>query len=293
MLCSQCPRNCKVDRADGKIGFCGVTDQLMIARAALHPWEEPPISGTNGSGTIFFSGCNLRCVFCQNRDISHSAVGTPNTVDELADTMVRLRDAGAHNINLVTPTHYTVQILGALEKVKPNLGIPIVWNSGGYESVETLRRLDGLVDIYLPDCKYLSPTLSETYSAAPDYFTVAKQALREMLRQTAGQLQFDKQGMLLRGVIVRHLILPGCRSDSIALLDALADAFGTSDYLLSLMHQYTPDFAMHCPYNNLHRRLTTFEYRSVLEHAADLGFQGFSQTASAATAAFTPVFRLS
>ncbi len=291
MICHQCPRECNIDRARGEIGFCGVPDRLMVARAALHPWEEPPISGQNGSGTVFFSGCNLRCVFCQNNEISHSAVGTPMTADELADTMYRLQDQGAHNINFVTPSHYALQIADVLERVKPHLGIPIVWNSGGYESVETLRRLEGLVDVYLPDFKYFSSTLSSAYSAAPDYFTIAENALREMLRQTAGQLQFQSNGLLIRGVIVRHLILPGCRKDSLALLYKLSYTFGTDSYLLSLMHQYTPDFAMRCPYSNLHRRLTTFEYRSVLEHAAELGFCGFSQSADSATATFTPQFQ--
>jgi len=290
MRCNQCPRKCNIERDEGRYGFCGVGNEFVIARAALHPWEEPPISGKNGSGTIFFGGCNLRCVFCQNYDVSHSALGTRTSDDDLIDHMRRLRDEGAHNINLVTPSHYTHRLVRVLERIKPTLGIPIVWNSGGYESVETLRELDGLVDIYLPDCKYFSCELSDIYSAAPDYFSVAIPALHEMCRQS-GRPQFDAAGMLIRGTVVRHLILPGCRKDSIALLHALAKEFGTDRFLLSLMCQYTPDFAQHCTYKNLHRSLTSFEYQSVLDVASTLGFDGFSQDASSATAAFTPTFK--
>lgn len=290
MRCNQCPRKCNIDRDGGMRGFCGVDNEFIIARAALHPWEEPPISGKNGSGTIFFSGCNLRCVFCQNYDVSHSALGSPISEDELISTILRLQEEGAHNINFVTPSHYTHRLVRVLERVKPSLRIPVVWNSGGYESVETLRMLDGLVDIYLPDCKYFSTELSSAYSAAPNYFSVAIPALSEMCRQT-GKALFDKNGMLLRGTIVRHLVLPGCRKDSIDLLHALAEEFGTELFLLSLMCQYTPDFAQHCAYKNLHRKLTTFEYQSVLDVASKLGFDGFSQDADSATAAYTPKFK--
>lgn len=289
MRCNQCPRKCNINREGGTLGFCGVGSGFSVARAALHPWEEPPISGSLGSGTIFFSGCNLRCVFCQNYRVSHSAIGTPMSEKELIRTMLCLRDEGAHNINLVTPSHYTQQLVRVLEKVKPDLGIPVVWNSGGYESLESLRMLDGLVDIYLPDCKYLSSELSAAYSAAPDYFSVVLPALREMCRQS-GRPQFGGDGMLLRGTVVRHLVLPGCRQDSIALLHTLAKSIGTDRFLLSLMCQYTPDFAQHCAHRNLHRKLTSFEYQSVLDVVAELGFEGFSQDASSATAAFTPNF---
>ncbi len=287
--CMQCPRTCGVQRDAGKHGFCGVGNTLRIARAALHAWEEPPISGTRGSGTIFFSGCNLRCVFCQNHDLSHNALGMDITEEELARQMLRLRDEGAHNINLVTPTHYSLPLRRVLERVKPTLGIPVVWNSGGYENPETLRTLEGLVDVYLPDMKYFSSELSLAYSAAKDYYTVAVSALLEMLRQQPTPV-FDRQGMLLRGTVVRHLVLPSSRKDSIALLEALARDVGSDRFLLSLMSQYTPDFAMDCPYKALHRKLTAFEYQSVLARAAELGFDGFSQSLDSATSAFTPSF---
>lgn len=290
MRCNQCPRQCNVERNASDVGFCGVPYTFLVARAARHLWEEPPISGKNGSGTVFFAGCNLRCVFCQNFEVSHHALGKPMRTEELTDCILRLQDEGAHNINFVTPSHYTLQLARLLETLKPRLRVPVVWNSSAYESPETLRHLEGLVDIYLPDCKYYSATLSEAYSQAPDYFSVALLAIREMLRQS-GNPVFDPQtGMLQSGTVVRHLVLPGCRKDSIALLQALSEALDVSHFLLSLMNQYTPDFAMHCPHPNLHRRLTSFEYQSVLATAQQLGFTGFSQDASAASAAFTPTF---
>ncbi len=290
MLCNQCPRKCHIDRDTGKVGFCKTGSVFSVARIARHPWEEPPISGKNGSGTVFFSGCNLRCVFCQNREISRADVGKAMTARALADAMLALVDAGAHNINLVTPSHYTRQLVPLLEEIKPRLGVPVVWNSSGYEALDSLRALEGLVDVYLPDMKYFSPELSAAYSSAPDYFEVASAALAEMLRQT-GAPRFNADGtLLLGGTVVRHLILPGCRKDSLALLDALARQFGIDAFLLSLMCQYTPDFATDAPYKNLHRRLTSFEYDSVLTHAASLGFKGFSQNLTSASAAYTPQF---
>ena len=289
MKCTLCPRACGVDRERGERGFCGVDSTLRIARAALHAWEEPPISGKNGSGTVFFSGCNLRCVFCQNHAVSHSALGTPITEDALIDTFLSLQEQGAHNINLVTPSHYTSVLRRVLERAKPRLSVPVVWNSSGYESVDSLRSLEGLVDVYLPDVKYFSSTLSAAYSAAPDYFPVAVEALAEMLRQQP-KCVLDENGLLARGTVVRHLVLPACRKDSKRLLDALADRFGTEAFLLSLMCQYTPDFARDCPHKNLHRRLTTFEYRAVQDVANRLGFDGFSQSPTSASSAFTPQF---
>ena len=290
MLCNQCPRKCNIDRTSGNRGFCGVDDRFFIARAALHAWEEPPISGKNGSGTIFFSGCNLRCVFCQNHDVSHNALGKYYSDEELYETMLRLQEEGAHNINLVTPSHYTLRLTNVLEKIKPRISIPVVWNSSAYETKDTLRRLDGLVDIYLPDCKYYSPELSTAYSAAPDYFEVALSAISEMVRQT-GAPRFDKTNQILQsGTIIRHLVLPGCRKDSITMLQEIGKHFSTEEVLLSLMCQYTPDFALNCHYQNLHRKLTTFEYQSVLDVAEKLGFRGFSQDPSSATAAYTPSF---
>ena len=288
-LCNQCPRACGVCRDDGALGFCSVPSSFQIARIALHPWEEPSISGQNGSGTVFFSGCNLRCVFCQNKEISRGSLGEPMSAEQLTREMLRLQDMGAHNINLVTPSHYALQLVPVLEAVKPHLTIPVVYNCGGYESIDTLARLDGLVDIYLPDLKYFDPALAKRYSSAEDYFPVAMDAIGEMLRQT-GPYQMGEDGLLKSGVIVRHLVLPGARKNSISLLHALAERFGTTSFLLSLMSQYTPSFATDCPYTELHRRLTGFEYDSVLREAEALSFEGYLQARTSATADFTPNF---
>ncbi len=287
--CKQCPRRCGADRTHGASGYCGAPWDFSVARASLHAWEEPCISGTNGSGTIFFTGCNLRCVFCQNRDISHNGNGIRLDGNSLEQLMLRLRDAGAHNINLVTPTPYALQLIPVLTQVKPRLGIPIVYNCGGYESVDTLRQLEGLIDIYLPDFKYLSAELAANYSGAADYFQTALAALHEMLRQT-GKPVMDSTGLLRRGVAVRHLVLPGSRTDSLKLLQELFDSFGNEAFLLSLMSQYTPAFAVDSPFSVLRRRLTSFEYESVLTRAAALGFQGYLQAKTSATADFTPDF---
>ena len=261
----------------------------MVSRIAAHKWEEPPISGTHGSGTIFFTGCSLRCVFCQNRVISREGHGRLIEDEELAQSIQELQRQGVHNINFVTPTHYAARLAGFLQKEKSQIKVPVVYNCGGYEDVETLHTLSGLVDIYLPDMKYVSGELSARYSAAPDYFPVAMAALREMFLQV-GRPVFDENGLMRRGMIVRHLVLPGCRADSMAVLRALREVFDPTDIRLSIMSQYTPDFAMDSPYKNLHRRVTTFEYQSVLDLAADLGFVGYSQHPSAASAAFTPDF---
>ncbi|MBE6600662.1 MAG: radical SAM protein [Ruminococcaceae bacterium] len=290
MLCELCPRKCGIDRGAGELGFCGVGDEFKIARAAPHMWEEPVISGQNGSGAIFFSGCSLRCVFCQNKKISHSAYGRTVTDAELERLIFELVDADVHNINFVTATHYTDRLVPLLERIKPSLPVPIVWNSSGYERVSTLSRLDGLVDIYLPDLKYFDPELSKCYSSAPDYFPVAIGAIKEMCRQVGAAV--TENGIMKKGVIVRHLVLPGCRKDSLRLLDELAAAVEKNGILLSLMSQYTPEFLGEdeCEYKNLTRRVTRFEYESVLARAAELGFEGFSQDRSSATAKYTPEF---
>lgn len=287
--CRECPRLCGTDRSAGGRGVCGMPSELTVSRIALHPWEEPPISGTRGSGTVFFAGCNLRCVFCQNRTISREGVGSVISEDDLITRMLTLQEEGAHNINLVTPTHYTTALVRLLTKIKPRLHIPVVWNSGGYESVESLRMLEGLVDVYLPDFKYMSPDLAAAYSAAPDYPAVATEAVKEMYRQT-GKITFDEDGIARKGVIVRHLILPGCRADSMAVLRHLAEILPVEDIRVSVMRQYTPDFAMDCPHKNLHRRLTAFEYDTVLAVADELGIVGYRQGKDAADKAFTPEF---
>mgnify|MGYP000616907591 CR=1 FL=1 len=235
--CTLCPRQCKADRAAGQTGFCGAGHTLKAARAALHFWEEPCISGTRGSGTVFFSGCNLRCVFCQNHEISRSKLGKTVSVERLADIFLELQDKGVHNINLVTPTHYTDAIVAALQRAK--LRIPIAWNSSGYDSVESLKKLEGLVRIYMPDFKYMDSQLAKRYSAAPDYPETAKAAIREMFRQT-GPFLLDDEDMLQSGVLIRHLILPGAEDNSRAVIDFVAENFPGDDILFSLMAQYTP-----------------------------------------------------
>ncbi len=290
-VCVACPRACGVDRKEN-IGFCGVGEEILVARVGLHRWEEPCISGTDssrGSGTVFFGGCNLRCVFCQNYELSHSAKGKIYTSDALEAAMLSLVDAGAYNINLVTPSHYVPYILPVLRRIKGRIGVPIVYNCGGYESVETLRMLEGIVDVYLPDFKYFSPEISAKYSRAADYFTVACAALGEMYRQV-GAARFGADTMIEKGMVVRHLVLPGNRKDSIQVLRALAELLPVGDIKLSLMRQYTPDFALGCEYTELHRRLTEFEYTSVLRVAEELGFDGYFQGKDSADKKFTPDF---
>lgn len=288
--CRLCPRECGVKRDKNGASFCGESRTLTVSRAMLHRWEEPPISGERGSGAIFFCGCNLRCVFCQNKTISRGGGNRKElSEDELISLIMRLRDAGAHNINLVTPTHFSDTLAGVLERVKPDLGIPVIYNTSGYESLETLKLFDGLVDVYLPDFKYASSELAARYSSAPNYPEVATLALGEMYRQ-AGKVTLDGDGMIKRGVIVRHLVLPSHRKDSKAVLERIASTVPVSDIKLSLMSQYTPDFALDSEYKNLHRRVTSFEYSSVLEHAISLGFDGYFQERASASDSFTPNF---
>ena len=289
--CNICPRGCLVDRSTSS-GFCGAPEKIAVSRISLHQWEEPPISGERGSGTIFFSGCNLRCVFCQNKVISSQKGAFENakiiSAEELARSMLDLAALGAHNINLVTPTHYASAVKKALEIAKKELTIPVVYNSSGYESVETLRSLSGLIDVYLPDLKYVSSELSSRYSAAPDYFEVASSALVEMHRQV-GAARLER-GLMTGGVIVRHLVLPSCRHDSIKILEALAQLLPVADVKLSLMRQYTPDFVDGEKFPELARRLTSFEYESVAKRASELGFDGYVQSAESATSKYTPSF---
>ena len=287
--CISCPRECSVDRKSGERGFCGVGNEYVIAASDLHFWEEPCISGTRGAGTVFFSGCNLRCVFCQNKDISRKVRGKILSEGELIDKMLELESRGAHNIDLVTPTPYAERLAVTLEKAKAKLSVPVIYNCGGYESPKALRALDGLIDVYLPDMKYFSNELAIKYSSAPRYKEAATEALTEMYRQV-GKVNFDSDGMITRGLIVRHLVLPSHRNDSMGVLDHLASFLPIKNIMLSLMRQYTPDFADADAPSPLHRRLTSFEYDSVLEYAQKLGFQGFSQSRASATADYTPNF---
>lgn len=284
--CILCPRQCGVDRTE-RTGYCGSGSLPKVARAAKHHWEEPCISGTEGSGTVFFSGCTLGCVFCQNREISRGGTGREVTVEHLADIFKRLEGQGVHNLNLVTPTHFTPQILQALELAKPT--VPVVMNCGGYERVETLRQWEGKVQVYLPDLKYFSPELSAKYSAAPDYFAVASKAIMEMHRQ---QPQLVWEGDLLKsGLIIRHLVLPGCMKDSLQILDFLDNHLPKDSFLLSLMSQYTP--TENCKqFPEINRRVTTYEYRKVADRAAELGFSGFAQDRRSAKEEYTPPFNL-
>ncbi len=287
--CLQCPRACRVDRAAGERGFCGANDALRVARISLHLWEEPSICGKNGAGTVFFSGCNLRCVYCQNYELSHRALGRSITAAELEREILSLQESGAQSIDLVTPTPYLTQLIPVLQRVKPHLHIPVVYNCGGYESVTALNQLEGLIDVYLPDFKYASSALAKAYSGAEDYPSVALDAIAEMLRQV-GKCTFDENGMLLRGVIVRHLVLPGARNESIRALQLLEQRFGSDAFLLSLMSQYTPIFAKNAPFPSLHRRVTSFEYDAVLKEAEALGFDGYFQARSSASEDYTPQF---
>jgi len=291
MACFLCPRRCGADREGGAAGVCGMTDQIKIARAAPHMWEEPPISGSRGSGTVFFSGCPLKCVFCQNRVLSADGYGKAVDGESLERIILRLAEQGVHNINLVTPTHFSDKLIPVLDKVRPKLNIPIVYNCGGYESVEALRRLEGLIDIYLPDFKYASGELAAKYSGAPDYPQVAAAALSEMHRQCGGA-EFDDEGMMRRGVVVRHLVLPGCRRDSAAVLQKIAETVPVAEVKLSIMRQYTPEFVDAERFPELARRLTSFEYDFVVKEAARLGFDGFTQQKESATSAYTPDFDL-
>lgn len=287
--CKLCPRNCKKNRKNKEKGYCLMTDELCVARAALHMWEEPCISGEEGSGAVFFSGCTLRCVFCQNRNIAAAQTGKIISIDRLADIFLELQEKGANNINLVTPTHFVVQIAQAIKKARRNgLIIPIVYNTGSYENIETLKLLDGLIDIYLPDMKYMDSSLSLKYSNAKDYFDVASKALDEMFRQV-GKPVFDKRGIMKRGMIVRHLILPGMTYDSKNVIKYLYETF-KDDIYISIMNQYTPLKQIE-KYPEINRKVTDKEYDEVVDYAIELGVvNGFIQEGETASESFIPEF---
>ena len=283
--CTLCPRHCAIERGatEGR-GVCGVGTQPKIARAALHMWEEPCISGTRGSGAVFFSGCGLKCIFCQNESISHGGEGEYVTPKRLAEIFRELEDQGAHNINLVTAAQFVPAVLEALEIYRPE--IPIVYNSSGYESVDTLRLLEGYIDIYLPDYKYIDPAMAKLLSGAADYPDVAMEAIREMIRQT-GTAQYDEDGMMTRGTQIRHLVLPGLTGDSMKILSLIADAF--PGVPVSLMGQYTPfGRALNMP--GMNRKLKKKEYARVLAHMEALELPGYRQELDSASDAFVPAF---
>lgn len=285
--CTLCPRKCGADR-DVSLGVCGVGNELKIAKVMLHMWEEPSISGKRGSGAIFFSGCSLGCVYCQNREISHTGMGKTVSTRELADIMLDLQARGAHNINLVTPTHYSHKIKEAISTVRDKLKIPVVYNTSGYELCEEIEGLRGYVDVFLVDIKYFSPELSKKYSGASDYYERASQALLKML-ELCPSVVLDGEGMIKSGVILRHLVLPSLRADSMAMLSDVAKRVDVSRLKLSLMSQYTPDF---CPeqFSELRRRITSFEYDSVIKHAVSLGYDGYMQDKSSSNKVYTPDF---
>ncbi|MCC8042507.1 MAG: radical SAM protein [Oscillospiraceae bacterium] len=288
--CRICPRKCGADR-QSSVGFCGAGKNPRVAKAYLHMWEEPCISGTRGSGTVFFSGCSLKCCYCQNYKISAESFGADISPKALGDIFLRLRDKGAHNINLVTPTHYIPQIIIALDSVKHRLDIPIVYNTGGYDSVSSLKLIDDYIDIYLTDIKYRSSVLSKKYSDAEDYFDVASAAAEFMISQK-GKPVFDESGLMKSGVIIRHMVLPSCRRDSEDILDYIHSEFGCGSFLLSLMSQYTP-FYRSSEHKEINRRISTYEYECVVEKARELGFEGYMQERSSAKEEYTPDFDLS
>lgn len=283
-LCNLCPRRCNARRDDTHHGFCGLPANMVIARIAPHLWEEPPISGQRGTGAIFFSGCNLRCVYCQNGDISHRNAGRRFTPPQLADSMKRLVAMGMETISFITATPHLEGILAALSLYRPP--VPLVWNTSGFESVEVLQRMEGIMDVYLPDLKHHSPTASDICMGYPDYFPIAADAIAEMVRQT-GPARYNEQGIITRGTIIRHLILPGLSQESLTLLDWVHDHFPTG-VPLSLMHQYVPMNGVKVP--GLNRKLKQWEYQRVRSHMEALGMEGFYQGKAAADEAFVPLF---
>ncbi|WP_313185338.1 radical SAM protein [Lacrimispora sp.] len=289
--CSLCPRNCKVNR-HVSTGFCGCGVTIKAARAALHHWEEPCISGSRGSGTVFFSGCTLGCCFCQNYAISQENFGKEITSKELAQIFLRLQEESAHNINLVTATQYLPSVLKALDLTKQKLSIPVIYNCGGYESEDIIKELSSYIDVWLPDLKYFSSELSSRYSKASDYFDAASKAVKQMIRQT-GAPQFNSDGTLMKkGVIIRHMVLPGAKEDSIRLLHWMKDELPEGMYYISLLSQYTPFYRSES-FPEINRRITSYEYGKVVDEAIRLGLdQGFMQEKSSAKEEYTPPFDL-
>jgi len=280
--CRLCPRQCGIDRAAGKTGFCGCPDTALVAKHMLHKWEEPALAGSGGSGAVFFGGCTLKCRYCQNAAISGGAAGKPMDSRQLRTLFEDLIAQGAENIDLVTPTHFLPTVLPALQ---PKLRVPVVYNCGGYERVETLHALEGLVDVYLPDLKYADPMLGKALSGAENYFSVATAAIREMVRQT-GPVHWEGD-KVVRGTIIRHLILPGFLENSLKVLDWIGDTFASGEVLVSLMRQYTPMPGLPAPLN---RKVTDEEYEAVLSWMYLNDLEGFSQEADAADTGFIPDF---
>ena len=289
MKCDLCPRKCLVDRKKGEKGICGQTENLKVARAALHFWEEPCISGDAGSGAVFFSGCPLHCVFCQNENIANGTVGKEISLERLVDIFLELQEKRANNINLVTPGHFVPQIVKALDQARrEGLTLPVVYNTSSYETVDTIKMLEGYVDIYLPDFKYIQPETAQRYSHAADYPKVVKAAIAEMVRQT-GACVFDAQGKIQKGVIVRHLLLPGKVREAKQIVQYLHETYGDRIYI-SLMNQYTPVAALE-NYPELTRKVTRREYDRLVDYAISLGVENaFIQEGDTAKESFIPMF---
>lgn len=287
--CTLCPRNCHVDRTAGQTGFCGQTDRLKVARASLHQWEEPCISGTYGSGTVFFAGCSLGCVYCQNYSLAQGQKGKIISVSRLSEIFLELQQKKAHNINLVTADHFAPLVAEALDKAKSGgLTVPIVFNCSGYVNVSTLKLLEGYVDIYLPDLKYMDASIGKKYSFCPDYFEYASKAIEEMVRQTGDPL-FDEDGMMKKGVLVRHLMLPDAIKDSKNILKYLRDRYKDQIYI-SIMNQYTPMVQV-SKFPELNRKITQKEYDQLVEYAIEIGIEnGFIQEGETASESFIPDF---
>lgn len=290
--CNLCPRNCNVNRLNGEFGFCRSGSNIKVARAHLHHWEEPCVSGNNGSGTVFFSNCNLKCVFCQNHLISQENLGKEITTERLAKIFIELQENNAHNINLVTPTHYVPQIIDAITLAKKNgLHLPILYNTNSYENIETIRALEGYIDVFLPDLKYFSDKYALKYSNAKNYFEIASKAINEMVK-IAGSPKFDANGMIIKGVIVRHMMLPGLLFDSKKIIDFLYNTFG-NDIFISIMNQYTPLYKSY-EYPEINKSLTSKLYDSLIDYAVTLGVtQGFMQGDGSSSESFVPDFDLS
>lgn len=289
--CKLCPRNCGVNRLKGELGYCKSNKNVTVARASLHNWEEPCISGKNGSGTVFFSNCNLSCVFCQNHEISQEHKGIEITIEKLADVFISLQQKGANNINLVTPTHYVPQIIEAIKIAKNNgLTLPILYNTNSYENVETIKSLNGYIDVYLPDLKYFNNKYSEKYSSAPKYFMYATKAIKEMYNQV-GKNVFDENQLMIKGLIIRHLMLPGLLFDSKKIIDYIYSTYGDNVYI-SLMNQYTPIYKAQC-FNEINRPLKKEHYDALIDYSLEKGIKNaFIQEEGTCSENFVPEFDL-
>lgn len=289
--CHMCPRACNVNRNKTSSGVCNAGNEIMIARVSLHHWEEPPVSGTNGSGTVFFSNCNLKCVFCQNHEISQNGTGKEVSIKRLSEIFLEQQERGAHNINLVTPTHYALQIIEALKLAKEKgLHIPILYNSNGYESLSTLKALNGYIDVYLPDFKYYNDKYAIKYSSAPNYFKIASEAIKYMYSQV-GPAQFDENGIIRKGMIIRHLMLPNLLFDSKKIIDFIFKNFHHNVYI-SIMNQYTPMYKA-CEFKELNKSLNPKLYDSLIDYCSYLGIKNaFIQDCGTNTEDFVPEFDL-